>query len=712
MYFVNFYKYLHEAHKAIRAGPTSLDVQAVAINDLFLFLDNHRTQRFPSLLYTQAMQMLQWYREHVLPNLEGYNEEDRQEITENYKTLIASMNESSGVSQNIENALYQVIQKLVTGTFHHEHEVETALVEIARNFPGIEDIPRTTSIFQTFLRRFRSVQKEFNYTQTLKLFERLLDVSSGKSAELSLAHQSEMSNFREMFEYVLRSYFEGKVVLVDHFGHGIVMPLWVSVDCARTSEHVEFWNHTVDAEMQASADTARSLACTYLIEECDREIPEQTAVQCQFPNPAVGYRDTSASLLIGIKIVGEVLGLESDPATAVTGEVEHFGNVLGVGWIPEKMNAAREHEGIKRILVPEANIGEIKPRPQEHQLTIVPVRTFPETVQRYYGEQLQKKIRWQVSRRQIVKIAAGLVAVPGIFAIVKNLFLTSINPVTECDLRLLECARDLYQKKSDYRSAITILDAILARFRRDQSLPAAIQIKAFALGQLGVIYVQQQRIEESLRAFYRAVELWNVIHDRENLADVLLRIGDVYRHTVEIDGSKANSVIGLRYYQEAKDLLNPSMQTFHKLCGRYYTLSGYMYSWVEENDLAKTYCEQGVKMIAEPETNWTYQTAKQQLGSVLMKIGDYDNAYDLLQSTTRSPVLQGPHDQAGSFLALSNLFFSIGEHEKGLEFVSKAKKLCREFGLKGQQHILTNILTRRQLPPSGDLPYEVKVREL
>jgi hypothetical protein len=146
------------------------------------------------------------------------------------------------------------------------------------------------------------VQGEFNYTRVLKLFERLVDVPPRKITESSLAYQSEMSNFREMFEYVLHSYFEGKALLVDTLGHGIVMPLWVSVDCSRTSEHVEFWNHTVDAEMQASADIARSLARTYLIEECEREIPEKVAVQCQFPNPAVGYRDTSASLLIGMKI--------------------------------------------------------------------------------------------------------------------------------------------------------------------------------------------------------------------------------------------------------------------------------------------------------------------------------------------------------------------------------------------------------------------------
>ena len=53
--------------------------------------------------------MLQWYLEHLLPALEGYAEEDRQEIVENYRTLIASMNESAVVSQNIENAFYRVI---------------------------------------------------------------------------------------------------------------------------------------------------------------------------------------------------------------------------------------------------------------------------------------------------------------------------------------------------------------------------------------------------------------------------------------------------------------------------------------------------------------------------------------------------------------------------------------------------------------------------
>ena len=135
MHFANLYNCLHEAHKAVRTEPPSPNAQAAAINALFLFLDGRRNQLFPSLLYTQAIQMLLWFLKHVLPGLEGLNEEDHQDIAEDYSTLIAQLNESAVISQNIERSLYQVIQKLITGVFRHEQELEEALREIGENPP-------------------------------------------------------------------------------------------------------------------------------------------------------------------------------------------------------------------------------------------------------------------------------------------------------------------------------------------------------------------------------------------------------------------------------------------------------------------------------------------------------------------------------------------------------------------------------------------------
>ncbi len=690
MHFVDLYNHLHDIHNALKTEKVSLEQQTECVNDLFLFLDTHQDHLFPAGLTNQAIQLFQWYLEYVLPEL-GYEAEDRQAITEDYQELLSSLYTSKALSQQLERKLSHIIGNLRNGTFRHEREVTETLVNVAQVLLKNDQLPSLL-----FLRTFRKkIRDGFSRKQILTFFERFVHAfqeSFSDSPELLSA----LSNFQEFCEYILHAHFQGKAVLVDIARQGFIMPLWVFVESDKEGERVEFGKHDVDAAMQSSADAARIAACQYLRKICGKDIDDTISVRSQFPFPAVGYRDTSASLLIALQIVGEVLDLDHDPATVVTGEVDELGSILNVGWIQEKANITNTDETIKRVIVPAGNLHDFN-IDNESRVTVVPVRSLAEALEQYYGESLRRQLNL-LSRRQVLKSVAGLVGAFFILSGLKNLFAGPVNPVTECDWRLLTSARDLYQKESNYPHAVTILESILDHFHHDQSSSEAIRIQAFALGQLGVIHLQQHHVEASLRAFRKAVELWDAIHDRENQADTLFRLGEVYRYTVAMDGIRQNSQRGLHYYQQAHDLLSPSMKLCTRLQGKYYSLTGYMYYWIDEYETAEKLGRKALATFEEPDSNWTYQTARQHLARTLIKTGKYDEAHDILQSTAQAGTLQGPHDRARNALALSELYLAAGELEKGLQCAEETSKLCQEYQLQGQQRILTKSLAWHRLP--------------
>ena len=324
MLFKDLWDCLYNAHHAIKSG--SLEKQDETINALFRFLDNRRNQQFPSLLCEQAIQISSWYLERVLPALE-YEEQDRQDIARHYEEFLEHLKACGTASQKIEKAFERLIEQIRNGTFIRVHEVAEALSEIVRDFFHLQDLQGFQNPFRSdhqFQQRLQSLRDNFRYDQAAAFFKDFFDVflkDSNSSSSCRLA----IHNFTNMFEYILDSYFHAKAVLVDPFRHGQIMPLWVTVDADKTSEHVEFWNQNIDPTMQESADIARDIARQYLMNEYERNVPEKIFVQCQFPHFDVSFKDTSASLLLGIRIVEEVLGVKSKPATVITGGVGRTG---------------------------------------------------------------------------------------------------------------------------------------------------------------------------------------------------------------------------------------------------------------------------------------------------------------------------------------------------------------------------------------------------
>ncbi len=680
---VEFSALLHHLYTVLNAPEISLEQQAECVNDLFLFLDtHHHHNQFPARFLWQAIQIFQWYLEALVPE-EQYDEFDFQAVTEDYQRMLTALHKSLERSRRVEKHLARVIERLRTGEFTHEQDALAALLQATQGFVSEIQVPA-----HSMLRCFRKgIHDGLGRDQIFKFFERFFRVLRQENAFVQ-----PLFSFQELCEDTLQTYFQGKTVLVDITRQGFIIPMQVVVDQHKTSENVEFSRHKVDVTMQSSANTARTLACQYLQSTCQQNIDETLWVRCHFSFPAAGYRDTSASLLLAVQIVGEVLNLEHAPTTVVTGEISEEGSILRVGWIQEKINAVDADARIERIIIPAGNLHDVSAHLHK-EVSIIPVRSLSEALEHYYGESLQKKLR-QYSRRQVLKRVTGFIAAPFLFSGIRHVLTRCDNVVTECDWRLLSAARDLYQKESHYQHAVIILDSILERFARDHSSAEARRIRAFALGQLGVIHLQQRHIQASLQAFRKAELLWKSLHDREYQADLLFRIGEVYRYTVVMDDRRRNTRRGLQAYHHARELLNPSMELYTRLQGKYYALTGYMYYWNGEYELAEQYGRQAIMIFEEPESNWTYQTARQHLSRTLIQNGQHDEAYDILQDTAQANVLQGPYDQARNTLALSELYFTGGDREKGLEHAAKVRQLCQDFSLQGQQRILHKMLKR------------------
>lgn len=688
MHFIELQQKLQAAYQAAAAPEPARDEQEEAINDLFLFLDAQRGALFPELLVHQAIRICQWYLAHLLP-AQGYELEDQQAITADYADLFAHLRNIVRRANDIEQQLIGGIGGLRTGAFGHEREAAESLSKMVHRHLD-EDPNASLRCVQSFRKNLRG---PFNRTQIMTFMSRFFHaLEDAYRASPQRFHA--LANIEELCDFMLHEYFQGKAVLVNTRRQGIIMPLWVTVIVGQSSEEVEFENSDVDAIMRAAAQTARKAASRYLRSIYDRDFAETTAVRCQFPLPWVGYKDASASLLLALRIVGEVLDLDPQPATVATGEVDAAGKVLKVGWIAEKLEAAHDDDRITRIIAPQANLVNVDARGFP-DLEILPARSLSEALEQYYGEALPQQLK-RLSRRQILKSAIGLIAAPLLFFSAKDFApaASSVLPVAECDYRLLECARDLYQKKSEYASAVTILESLVTRFPEAVSSTEARQFKAYAFGQLGVIHLQQHRVQDSLQVFERAAKLWESLHDHENQADVFFRIGDAYRDMVAMDGTSQYSVSGLRCYRQAYDLLNPSMPLYSRLHAKYYALTGFMHYWIGEYEIAEQLGRKALTIFEEPDMNWTYQTARQHLGRTLIKTGKYDEAHDILQSTAQASALQGPHDRARNTLALAELYFAVGEPEKALPYADAVNALCEQYGIHSQQRVLRKLLAQ------------------
>ena len=677
---MSIWRHLQRVRQELNTG--SLETQDIAISALQEYLDESCAELFPSCVYPQLRDVLQFYNVHVLPSL-GLSEKDQKIVHTGIDSTITNLNQQEQIAQRFEVRCKRLFLEIKTGQL-------PALADVAADLQRLlcsRSAKQPLRLPKALEKQYRALQHTpFTAKHVIPFFEDL-------ASNLSPAVQAAFIPVQKLFWHQLHDLLQMKAVLVQtKTCEAFVTRLDVSAAFESAGLDTLDFENSIDNRMYRSCWNALQAARHFLQEEAPDMLRERSLrVACRFPNPIAEYHDTSASLLVGLKIVGDLLDLEIDSHTLVSGNVDGSGRILAVEHVVEKIAAAQAHPKIERICLPRDNLCV-----NHTSLKIITVQTFSEALHQYYGGVLRKKLQ-HLSRRKLLQggiIFATSTYLPLLFSGFRNIF---AHPVSDHDWQLWECARTLYQQKSDYQSATIILHSILDRFQQEQTSKEVVQLKASALTELGVIYLQQDRKQESIQVFRRAFDLWSSLHDKENQADVLFRIAEVYRYTVASDGISKNGKAGLSYYQQAVDLLRPSMTRFTHIAAKCYASMGDLYYWLEQYQQAGQYSRRGVEIFEDENANWSYQTCRQHLGRALIGVKDYDNAYELLESTSNSVVLQSPYYQARSLRTLSDFFFAIGEREQGMELAENAQNLCAQYGFTGQQRMLANMLARHRL---------------
>ncbi len=100
----------------------------------------------------------------------------------------------------------------------------------------------------------------------------------------------------------------------------------------------------------------------------------------QFLQTYEGIEGDSASVAVAISILSAMENLPIDQSVAMTGSITVRGEVLPVGGVTSKVEAAIG-AGIKTVVVPESNLDDVYLRDElRRKVTLVPVRTFSQVI--------------------------------------------------------------------------------------------------------------------------------------------------------------------------------------------------------------------------------------------------------------------------------------------------------------------------------------------
>ncbi len=720
MQLATVWQHVQEIQQEIRHGTRETqDTVIVALQDC---LDESGSALFPSFVYPQLTELLHFYCHKVLPKM-GLSREDLWFVRESFEQTQCHIQVQEQTAKTLETQFKQFFLDVKSGKFETVEDISSGIASIlltltprlsseashrvcpssdASKTPG-DSLRLTTVVFKSpgsaipplrgaggcipllggvrsgLQKQFRTLKKfPFTATHIIPFFKTLIDKALPEEAKIQFAR------IHDLFWHQLNDLLQMKAVVVNtKSNEALITRLDIETSFRSQGLDTLEFKSNVDDSMSQSCWNAVQTARNFLEEHFPDSLKNQSlSVTCRFPNQGMEYNDTSASLLVGLKVVGDALDMEIDPHTLVTGALDEFGTVQPVQCIAEKIEAARTCPDIHRLFLPSEGFVIENPT-----VSIVKVHTLSGAVERCYGETFHKKVK-QRTRKMFV---------PLVFSVFKHLFITAPNPVLASDFRLIDCAKDLYQKKGEYQSAIVIFDSLVTRFQQEDAVTDALRLKAEALGYLGVIYTEQHQFGKSVEVLHHALELWQAMHDWEQCVNTLLRIGSVHRYAFMDDGNPLRWKESLRCCQRARKLTHPSMQQYGRLQAKYDRLAGYLYYLSEDYARAEQHCRRSMEWSDGDDTTyhqWNYHTAKQHLGRILMKRSEYDRACDMLESTANAAVLQTPHNQARSFWILSEFFFARNEIETGIAWAEKAETLCLHFGLTAEQQMLTLLLAR------------------
>lgn len=689
MYASDIRQHLRRVQQELKGGTP--ETQDSAINELHNALEDSSYSLFPSLFYPSCINVLTYYCQALLPHL-NMLVEDRQCIQHAFECTIDRLHTQEQHARDLEAHINRFLLQVRGGQFDTAADLVTAFASVIRavqNFRRAHVPPYDGSEDEMFPvkaleKQYRALKKSpFTAKHVRPFFESVIYNAFSHHCK------EQFEWMQSLFWHCLNDLLQMKAVLVNTLTKEAVITR-LDVETRLEScglDELDFENK-VDERMYLSCWNAIQAARDFLEQHFPDVLKDHyLRVLCRFPNPAAEYNDASASLLVGLKVVGDVLDMQIDPQVVVSGEVDEAGRILPVNHVAAKFKAAEQHPAIQQLYLPQNGTYLVS-----KQVAIVTESTFSNAIYDYYDEQLPNNLRLPISRRQLVKGIVTTLAAPPVFWAFKNIFTHS---VAEQDWWSIEYAEELCWKHGNYQKAVDIFETIVRKFSYESSIEVQ-HIKAYALMHLGRMYMQQCHTNKGFSAYHRALELWQSIHDVGHQADTLLYIGISHANLIAANMSGKDQKGIAKYFTQALEALPSSMETFPRLQGNTSLWTGFLYHAAGEDGRAREWISKSLECFNDLATSWNYQLSRQHLGRVLVTLGRYAEAAEILHSTLESPVLQTPSDQIESLAGLCELLLTTGKYDEGLQYAAKSKKLCEEHGLRLQQQKLKNILAKHK----------------
>jgi ATP-dependent Lon protease len=168
---------------------------------------------------------------------------------------------------------------------------------------------------------------------------------------------------------------------------GIVLPIVAEVTPAQTR------NGGVVVATGKLGEIAREAVqnVSALIKKYTGEDISRYDIHIQFVGTSDGVEGDSASVSIATAVISALEGVPVDQSLAMTGSLSVRGQVLPVGGVTAKVEAAAD-SGIKRVLIPEDNIDDLVLESRYlGMIEVIPVRTLRDVLKYALTEQGQKK---------------------------------------------------------------------------------------------------------------------------------------------------------------------------------------------------------------------------------------------------------------------------------------------------------------------------------
>ncbi|MCK5562066.1 MAG: ATP-dependent protease LonB, partial [Thermoplasmata archaeon] len=110
------------------------------------------------------------------------------------------------------------------------------------------------------------------------------------------------------------------------------------------------------------------------------DIKEKYDIYVQFLQTYEGVEGDSASISVATAVISALEGIEVDQKTAMTGSLSIRGEVLPVGGVTAKIEAAAE-TGIKRIIIPAQNLRDVLiDSKYRKKIEVIPVETIQDVL--------------------------------------------------------------------------------------------------------------------------------------------------------------------------------------------------------------------------------------------------------------------------------------------------------------------------------------------